>query len=169
MKLEQDPTTAVYNHDHMYPNTPDGWYPTTATLSNVKQLCIRKVGDWCSGLCVRHDDGSVEVLGRWDPSDGNAIVNIYDSSRDGPLTTLHFRYSKDNIYKSQIIDIATGIATGILPEDEGIVFQWEAFYDQPHIAWFFTETRDNYVTYWDGQRTPFRPRWTTSWTKILNI
>ncbi len=79
-------------------------YLTTGTLSGVKRLQTRKVGVRCTGLCIYHEDGLIEALGQWDPSDGNPISNIYDHS-DGPLVTIGFRYSWDDLLSSCISGI----------------------------------------------------------------
>ena len=79
-------------------------YLTRATLANVAKLQVRKVGRRCDGLCIHHGNGLVEVLGKWDPSDGNAIIDIYERS-EGPLTTLTFVYDKS---EPRIADIVVG-------------------------------------------------------------
>lgn len=140
-------------------------YLTKATISGVKRLRVRKVDNRCTGLCIHHDeDGFVEVLGQWDPSDGNTILDIYDSS-EGPLTALTFRYAEDNPLYSHIADIIVGDR----PEANQ-TFIWRASEDrvccQEHvrnedlltiaqrvISWWFTHIRDH-VRPSNGQMVP---------------
>ncbi len=151
----------ILRHDLMLPclnaGSPspfDNWsYLTTATLSGITQLHVRKIGDWCNGLCICHDNGSVETLGRWDPSDNKVVLHIYDSHRDGPLTALTFRYATEDIYRSHIVDIAVGD-----PPEAGQTYVWRAANDRPDIAWWLTKIRDH-ITPWNGRRVPFRPAW----------
>ncbi len=132
----------------------DIWsYLTRATLSGVTQLHVRKIGDWCDGLCIYHDNGSVETLGRWDPSDDKVVLHIYDSRRDGPLTALTFRYATEDKYQSHIADIVIGDSPGA-----GQTYVWRAADDQPHIAWWLTKVRDH-ITPWHDGRFPLRPAW----------
>ncbi len=148
----------------------DDWsYLTTATLSGITQLHIRKVDDWYNGLCISHDDGFVETLGRWDPSDENAILLVYDTHRDGPLTALTFRYAAEDMYPTRMVDMYQShiidIVVGDLPEPRR-TYVWRAADGQPCIAWWLTQTRDH-ITSWNGWRFPLRPAWSTGDAKEL--
>ncbi len=99
-------------------------YLTTGTLSSIQRLQTRKVGTRCTGLCVYHDDGFIEALGQWDPSDGNTISDIYDRS-DGPLAALTFCYAGDDPLSSCISESLVGERL-----ETNQTFVWRASDDQ---------------------------------------
>ncbi len=150
---EIDPSLPYLGNEPPFLHINGRAYLTTATFSDIKRLRTRKVGDWCSGLCVYHNDGSVEALGRWDPSDDKVILDIYDRRRDGPLTALTFRYATHDMDQSRITDIVVGD----FPEVNR-TYVWREVDDHPHVAWWLTQLCDH-VTPWAGQPLPFRPAW----------
>ncbi len=79
---------------------------TTGTLSGARKLQIRKLGSRCTGLCIYHNDGLVEALGQWNPSEGGFISTIYH--HDYPLVALTFCYATDDPLCSHLCDVIVG-------------------------------------------------------------
>lgn len=63
-----------------------------ARFIDVQLLRLQQIGDRCIGIRIDHYDGTVEVLGQWDPADTETISLLYNS-RDGPLSALLFEFS----------------------------------------------------------------------------
>lgn len=97
------PPLAIVPLDNI-PDTLHNSHLSIAWLTNVRKLQLRKVRGRCTGLCIQHEDGTAESLGRWDPSDTNAIVDIYHSS-DGPLTSLCFYFSGNDETRRHVVNI----------------------------------------------------------------
>lgn len=77
---------------------------STASLDNISNLQVRRVGPRCMGLRILHGDGNIEILGQWDPADVTSISSIYDIS-EGPLAGLSFQATPIDKYDSYISNI----------------------------------------------------------------
>jgi hypothetical protein len=77
---------------------------STATLDDISHLQVRRVGPRCMGLRISHGDGTIEILGQWDPADLTSISTLYDVS-EGPLYGLTFQTTPTRRYFSYMIEI----------------------------------------------------------------
>lgn len=77
---------------------------STATLDDISNLQVRKVGLRCMGLRILHGDGTIEILGQWDPADPTSISTLYDVS-EGPLAGLTFQTTPVDKLDSYMSDI----------------------------------------------------------------
>lgn len=78
-----------------------------AKLDDICNLQVRKAGPRCLGLRIVHGDGTIEILGQWDPLDPASISTIYDIS-EGTLAGLSFQTtptSRCDRYMSEITPI----------------------------------------------------------------
>jgi len=98
-------SSAIIPYDNL-PLVFHGSCLSAAWLTNVRKLQVRRVRGRCTGLCIHYEDGTLESLGRWDPSDVGAIGDIYHSS-DGPLTSLCFCFSGSDETRRHVVDITT--------------------------------------------------------------
>lgn len=78
-----------------------GFYLSIGNLSLIQSLRVRKIGQQFTGLSISHDDGSIDVLGRWDDRKKSAISEIYNSS-NGVLTSIIFRFHRESEYASYV-------------------------------------------------------------------
>ncbi|KAK5996553.1 hypothetical protein PT974_01889 [Cladobotryum mycophilum] len=155
---------------------------TTAKLSNVKRLGMQKrdVTDFegtrrtrCSGLCIYHNDGSIETLGQWDGSLTMNSTIIYNAEVDGIIDALIFQYGRGKMWDEQtetrhyIVDIRVKTSQYVSVEEhqeEGYhekcpldkpAFHWQAS-EQELIAWWFTPWYDD-VGLWDSAMVEYHP------------
>lgn len=67
---------------------------TTASLSNISSLRVRRCGAKILGLFIRYSDSSVATLGQWDPLGKGSVSELYKAA-DGFLMRLHFHTVTD--------------------------------------------------------------------------
>ncbi len=86
-------------------------FRSVASLSRIARVRVRRVGPRCVGICLHHHDGSLDVLGQWDPSDVSSIGDIYNSNAGGDLTAMTFHMSGPG-KESFVEDISIGVHPG---------------------------------------------------------
>lgn len=84
---------------------------SSAKLTRVRRLQVRKGGLRCTGLCIQHLDESIEWLGQWDPLDASPITTIYDS-QDGGLESVSFSFSRVAKWEDHVVDIRVNEPSG---------------------------------------------------------
>ena len=103
----------------------DDGFVLTACLHDIIHLQVHKDDRWCLGLRITRSDGSVRVLGRWDP-DMAVISTIYQKACDGPLTGLAFQLEhagSQNEPRTRMRDvIPTTSISKDYPPDGGLLF-----------------------------------------------
>lgn len=123
---------------------------STASLNNVSTLHVRnrsvpsksqKRRSWCVGMCICHDDSSFEILGRWDPSDKQAISKIYDAS-EGYLKAVSFHMA--DYWKATIVKYVTVMVTDAPWESQPLPVDVSSLVpmDPPDHEWNCSSTGD---------------------------
>lgn len=114
---------------------------STASLNNVSTIYVRnksildksrKRMSWCVGMCICHEDSSIEILGRWDPRDKRSISKIYDASK-GYLTSVSFRIT--NYYKATIVEYVTVVVTDAPGDSQPLALSSVVPMDPPEHLW----------------------------------
>ena len=95
--------------------TATGLFVSIGTFSYVQRLQVRKVGGRCTGMCIHHSNGTIEVLGQWDPSQDSTISDIYTKD-NGIIKSVNFHLS-GSIASSYVEDITIGLVDKVLLVD----------------------------------------------------
>ncbi|KAH8817091.1 hypothetical protein F5884DRAFT_243327 [Xylogone sp. PMI_703] len=135
---------------HMHPTTGAAGYLSIGNLYLVKRLEARKVGRRFTGMSIHHEDGSIEILGQWDPSQKSLISEIYNHNH-GKLTTLVFRFSGDtNASYVDAIHVCLDTDPFIKPHvGQKLKFFPASRPDHTPIMWWFTRLYDH-IEPWAG-------------------
>ncbi|KAH9216127.1 hypothetical protein DL95DRAFT_460419 [Leptodontidium sp. 2 PMI_412] len=123
-----------------------GLFFSVASLSQVQNLQVRRVGASCRGLAVYHYNGSVEILGQWDYYETSDIFEIYTRA-EGALLCINF-YSAGLTLASSFdeISVQAGPAEPLESRQCG---QTRTFFVDQGIAWWFSRLYDH-VEVWNG-------------------
>lgn len=112
-------TTALPEYPFSLSPQMSGFLHSTASLTNIHEIRVRKQNGRCLGMHLSYDDSTVETLGQWDPTDRNSIMKIYDAM-DGVLLRLsfHTRLENDCLRQPQIERISIEV-TANTPQLQG--------------------------------------------------
>lgn len=138
-----------------------GLFFSVASLSQVQNLQVRRVGASCRGLAVYHYNGSVEILGQWDYDETSDIFEIYTRA-EGALLCINFHSAGPTLASSfDEISVQAGPAKALESRQCG---QTRTFFvDQVNylisfilhpniskgISWWFSRLYDH-VEVWNG-------------------
>lgn len=76
-----------------WPNVARSAFLSRASLANTVRLRLQKHINRVTGLYIEHRDGSVEILGHYDPGKPETIESFYDAGEDGPLEAVTFGWT----------------------------------------------------------------------------
>ncbi|KAH8804581.1 hypothetical protein F5884DRAFT_884180 [Xylogone sp. PMI_703] len=84
-----------------------GYCVFIAKFHDVKRIMARKVYARCTRISIHRNDGSIDVLGQWDPSGSTFISEIYNKV-DGTLTGISFSFIEKDGF-SHVNEITIGV------------------------------------------------------------
>lgn len=71
---------------------------TKHNLLYVRNLKVQRSGSRCMGLLIERGDGSIDVLGQWNPMRQNTTTTLYSREMNRPLQSITFIYSGNDAH-----------------------------------------------------------------------